>query len=484
MQSSTSNFYNTYKTPSFLPQEGYASQSTFYTSQRGQSQTTTTPRASSVHYQAATPYQSSYLSSATKLQDTKQRYEKQVQNVGKKYEQHYTTHFELGSTVIEMEDLLELERRKVYALEEKVNDTLKSMEQMKRHKLDLERENRVLREKSRTNDTFITDYGVKMNNVQQTASSVNSENDSLRGEIKRLNDTYNVKLREIEENYKLETSKYTEEVETLKSLLKDQEVDTETKVRGITRELEAKIRGFENQIREKDRIIVEYNSEFKSTKDFQMKLKMECEDELKKRVGAIKDSERAKYEPIIKGLEGKLQEVTTEKELVEKKIPELEQEIKLKENKAKEVKSALEEQIRSLRKEILDLEDQICLSRSEIEKMQVEFRARDQIINRAQAEIVNLGNENQRQKDIYIQEIDRLAARNETDQGRFQEFERQYRERLVELERQLKTSEGENVRMRNDFDKLVQKVTGNINTTISQTFVAYGVQGAENVEFY
>jgi len=482
MHRSASDLYNTYKTPTFLPQ-GQASQSTFYTSQRGYSQSNTpTPRASDL--KAATPYQKSSFSTSSKLQDVQTRYEKDLKGVGHKYEQHFTSQFDLGNTVMELEDQLALERNRVHSLEQQVETTLKSMEQQKRHRLDLERENRVLREKSRTNDSFIADFGKKVNNVQQTASSANCENETWRAEVKRLNDTYNIKLREIEEKYKVETKKYTDELEQLRSLLKDQEINTETKVRGISRELESKIRALDNQVREKDRIILEYNSEFKSNKDFNMKLKMEFEDQIRKRISTIKDEERAKYEPVIKGLEEKLKQITMEKELVEAKIPELEQEIQAKEAKAKEVKSSLEDQIRALRKEILDLEDQVCINRSEVEKIEVELRARDQVVNRAQVEILNLNDENQRQKDIYIQEIDRLAARNETDQNRFQEFERQYRERLVEVERELKVSEAERIRLKNDFEKLVQKIAGSINTTISQTFVAYGVQGAENVELY
>ena len=342
----------------------------------------------------------------------------------------------------------------------------------------------IFAKKLRNKDSYLSDYEQKARNLQESATSVSYENDSLRREIKKLNETCNLKIREVDEKYQQESKVFNDELENLRSQLREQDIDSETKHRGVSRELEAKIRTLENQIREKDRIILEYNSEFKSQKGFNMKVKMEFEDEIRKQVSIVKDEERNKYETTIKGLEARCKQLENEKELLEQKVPELAQNITNKERIVKDVKTKLEDQIRALRKEIIDLQDKQSVNVSDMERLQGDLRGKDSLINKAQAEILHLNNEIQRQKEIYIKEVDRLAARNDTDQNRFQEFERQYREKMVELERNLKESQSESIRTRGDFERLREKVSGSLSVTIAQTFNAYGVQDSNKGMLY
>ena len=486
------------RTPTFItPQKAhqssaYSTQSTAYSQTRSQSQsriphdlqTSSALSSNNNTIQKRSPYQSLFKTSEFTVKDVGQRYEKDIESVQRRYEQHFNAQYELDNNVADLQDALELERKKVASLEDQLNEAFRGAGQDKRVKLELERENRDLREKLRSKDTFLSDYEQKARNLQESATSVSYENDSLRREIKKLNETCNLKIREVDEKYQQESKAFNDELENLRSLLREQDIDSETKHRGLSRELEAKIRTLENQIREKDRIIVEYNSEAKSQKGFHMKVKMEFEDELRKQVSIVKDEERAKYETTIKGLEAKCKQLEHEKVLLEQKVPELAQNITNKERIVKDVKVKLEDQIRALRKEIIDLQDKQSVDASDMERLQGDLRGKDSLINKAQAEILHLNNEIQRQKEIYIKEVDRLAAKNDTDQNRFQEYERQYREKMVELERNLKETQSESIRSRGDFERFREKVSGSLGVTIAQTFNAYGVQGPNNGMLY
>jgi len=371
-----------------------------------------------------------------------------------------------------------LEQKKVSSLEIRLNECYREMDQEKRQKIELARENADLRANARRKETVLSDFELKVSNVQQNATSVNYENDGLRQEIKRFNDACNAKLKEMGEKYKKEVQDLNDEIDELRSKLKEKDIDNEAKIRGVSRELEAKVRSLENQLREKDRIISESESELKSLKEFNMKTKMEFEEEVRRQINIVRDDERTKSESIIKGLEAQIKDLEMSGDLVSGREPELVQEIKNKEKMLKDIRARFEDQIGSLKKENIDLKDQISISTSEIERLQGDLRGKDSIIAKLQTEMQSIRDEISRNKDISTQEINRLVGKNEGDIKRFQEYERQLKARIAELERMLKASQADTSKAKNDLERLKQQVTGNIDRTITQTFVDYGAKGA------
>ena len=466
-----------YKPRSYTPSKDQAStQSTFYTtsvySPRSNSNVTTFQRTS------VTPNASAAQGLDFKLKSIQTRYEKEADNNVRNYQSHYQSHMALGTTVVELEAILERERQKSQALQDRLNEALRANEQDKRQKIHIERENTELRTELRRKDKEVADYETKLSIVQQSVSSINFENDGWRAESKKLSDAYNAKLKELEKKYSIDGKSTNEEIENLRSQMKEKDIDNEAKMRDLSRNLESKIRSQENQIREKERIIHETESDLQASKDYNLKLKMEFEEELRKQLKIAREEDRAKFETAYKELENKLRKIESDGSSSNKRISELDSEIQNKEYTAKEMRAKYEDQVGNLKKENMSLRDQVSIFESEVEKLHIEIKGKDSTIIRCQKEIANLDQELKKQKETYTQENSRIQSRIETEARRYQDNERQYRERITELERSLRESQDDHGKLKSDFQKFRDQVTGSVNYTITQTFQDYGAKNS------
>lgn len=463
------------KTRSFTPsKEQNSTQSTFYSTSAYSSPQT---KSNAFTTMQRTSYNPNLASSSQgldlKLQGIQHRYEKEADNNLKNYHSHYQGHVALGNTVVELEAILDRERQKSQALQDRLNEALRAGEQDKRQKIHVERENTDLRTELRRREKDVADYESKLSIVQQSVNSVHFENDGWRSESKKLSDAYNAKLKELEEKYSREGKTSSEELENLRSEMKERDIDNEARMRDLSRNLEAKIRSLENQIREKDRIISETESDLQASKDYNMKLKMEYEEELRKQIRIVRDDDRNRYEASYKELENKLKRLEADGSVSNNKISELDTEIQSKEYNAKELRFKLEEQIGNLKKENMGLRDQVSVYESEIEKLHIEIKGKDSAIIRCQKEIANLDQEAKKQKETYQQENSRIQVRTDNEVRKYQENERQYKEKINELERTLRDHQGDYSKLKSDLQRFRDQVTGSVNHTISQTFVDY-----------
>lgn len=83
------------------------------------------------------------------------------------------------------------------------------------------------------------------------------------------------------------------------------------------------------------------------------------------------------------------------------------------------------------------------------------------------------------QKEYYLPEIERLVAKNNEDIKRFQDYERNLKARIMELERLLKVSESESGKLKVDIERLKVQTAGNVHKAISEIFGDYGTQNLQ-----
>jgi len=237
--------------------------------------------------------------------------------------------------------------------------------------------------------------------------------------------------------------------------------------------VEVKVKSFGNQHREKDRIIVEGDSEIKSLKDYNMKIKMDFEEELRRQIVTVKGEEKSKYESVIKGQELRIKDADVEIDSLKNKVQDLVHDVNNKDKMNKDVKGRVEDQVGALRRELIDLNDKISAYDVEVQRLHGELRGKDSAIGKVQNDTKNLDEEIRKQKDRYLQEIHRINVRNDNDLKRFQEYERQLKARCAELERLLKNSEEDASNMRMDFDRMRETIHGNLHHALAHTFVNY-----------
>jgi len=95
-----------------------------------------------------------------------------------------------------------------------------------------------------------------------------------------------------------------------------------------------------------------------------------------------------------------------------------------------------------------------------------------------------LDQELKRQKEVSIQENSRIYNQNESNIKRFQEYELQLQTRIADLERVLKSSEDDRIKLKTDLEKFRDLVTGSVKQTIDLTFGDFGVHGTQSKEIY
>jgi chromosome segregation ATPase len=105
----------------------------------------------------------------------------------------------MGRTIQELESLLDEERRKYLLLEDRYDGLLREYDSERRLRIDFDHDIGSLKEELRKKDIVLSDLDLQLSRLQQENTYLNTENNSLRSEIARLNDMYHLKINEIEE---------------------------------------------------------------------------------------------------------------------------------------------------------------------------------------------------------------------------------------------------------------------------------------------
>jgi len=452
----------------------FNSQSTFYTSSLSTNNGTMTNLSQSKY----TPPPQPKSQMAQNLHDIYSRnlsryYQDEASNTLKKFEDHYQDQVAIGNTVGELDGKLGLEKARNQALEDKLNEALRHAEQEKRHRMELARENIELRDNWRKKDDRINFFESNLTKTQQSATSVNFENASLKQEIKKLNEAYNRKLNDLEGKYTAENKANKEENERLKGFLKEQETEHNTKVKEISRELNAKIRSLENVVRDKDRLVAESESERKALKEYNMKVRMEFEEELKKKVNAAKNEEQDKYHDFIKDLEEKVKEGEEKEYHLQNEIRELKDSLNTQGGILEDLKIQFNARLVPLKDENVNLRDHISQIDGEIERLHIEIKERDSGLQRLERDVVSRDEDLRRIKLASDQEVNRLHDKIENDRRKHEDNERRIQLKLAEMSNLIKVQEEEKFKLKHESHNLRQNMAVNVDQAMSQAFVDY-----------
>lgn len=135
-----------------------------------------------------------------------------------------------------------------------------------------------------------------------------------------------------------------------------------------------------------------------------------------------------------------------------------------------EVQLNHESELSRVKNECNDLRNQLALLRSETDKQRSDLANRDSIINRLESELVSHQRETDRFRESHSSEVNRLKIDHDADLRRFHDLERELRNRNAECEKRLKYVDEDNIRLKLEYDRMKDLLSGNISKVISQTF--------------
>jgi len=416
------------------------------------------------------------------LRDIKRRYEDEAKHVQQNYELDYNNHLNLVKTVEELEILLEEERRRNFELETKYNGAVIELDKEKRLRIDYEQEITVLKEELRRADIINSESELKIARLNQDIAHLDSENKALRVELHRLTDLYNARVRDTEERYLIQVRDLTSEIEKLRLNLDQQRSEYESRLRDLDREGGIRYAKLDEKLRDRERTIAELEAELRKMADHISHLKIQYEEEIRRQIALVREDEQHRYHIALKTLEGKMQQVQDERDLLIRKNQELIRDVHLRERQIQDIRIQFEAEAARLKNDINELRNQVSLLNSTGDKLRNELNARDSTIHRLESEVGNLEREQQRLKDIHTQELNRLLNDQNNERRRWDEAERVLQAKISELERIIRSLESENSKLRTDLEKLKEQITGNVHRTIFQTFVDYDSQGKNSTK--
>jgi len=405
------------------------------------------------------------------LREIQERYQAEAQEVQKSYQTYQEMHAKLSRTIQELEALLEEERRKNSALEERYSASLRDIDHERRIRIDLEHDNAGLREEIKRKEGIISELDFKCAKYESDLSHVTSDNNGLRGEINRLSELYNSKLRDVEERYLGQVRDLTGQVDTLRGKIEQLTVDHSNHVRQITSEWDSKQRRLDDSIREKDRIIAELEAELRAMTDHISKLKVEFEDEIRRQINLTREDEKNRWQMVIKDLEAQIRETQDEKESALRKNQDVIRDLQTRERQLQDLRIQYDGDVARLKNEANDLRRQLEMANVNIDKLRNEVTTRDAHIGRLESEINNLRREIDRVKELGIQEVNRIITNHNNEVRRWEDVERALKAKITDQEKHLRNYEDDLNRLRNEYDRLRDSISGNLNKTITQTFV-------------
>lgn len=117
---------------------------------------------------------------------------------------NFDRHLKLGRNIQDLEGQLDDEKRSYLLLEDKFNTLIKELDAERRYRIDLEHDNAGYKEELRRKENLLKDLDANLAKFQQDNIHLNSEVNTLRSEIARLDDVYGMKVTDLEERHLIE----------------------------------------------------------------------------------------------------------------------------------------------------------------------------------------------------------------------------------------------------------------------------------------
>ena len=409
----------------------------------------------------------------TALGDIKKRYEDEARIVQQNYEVEFKNYTGLAKTVEELELVVEEERRRIVDLEARLNATVNDLENERRINNNLEHDNANLKEELRRSQAIIAEAESRISRLQQDNVRLDSENKNLNNEIRRLTESFNARYADLEAKYLAQQRDLTAENERLRDQIEAQRVDYENRLRELEREHSIKVVRIEEKLRERERLIVEFEDELKKMTEHIGHLKADYEEEIRRQVANARREEQQNAAITINNINASLQQSEKDKNTAARRNLELARELQMRERQLQELRAQLDSELTRLKNENADLRNQVNILKEANEEFYAENSAKESRIHALETDISRIQRDFDGLKANYSNEVARLVNEQNAERRRFEEIDRHAKGKIVELERLLRVSESENDRLRGDLERIKEQVTGNVHKTIFQTFNQY-----------
>lgn len=166
-----------------------------------------------------------------------------------------------------------------------------------------------------------------------------------------------------------------------------------------------------------------------------------------------------------------IRQLGDERDILNRKLQDAQRDVTMRDRRTHEIQLNHDSEISRVNGENNDLRTQIAQLRSELDKYRNDIQNKDSIVNRLESEILSQQRDFDRLKEAHSNEVNRLKIDHDGDLRRFHDLERDLRNRNLDTERQLKSTEEELYKLKIEYDRMRDQLTGNINKIISQTFV-------------
>ena len=409
----------------------------------------------------------------TAIGDIKKRYEDEARIVQQNYEVELNNYNGLAKTVEELEVIVEEERRRIIEIEGRLNTAVNDLESERRINHNLEHDNANLKEELRRSHATIVDAESRISRLQQDNIRLDSENKNLNNEIRRLTEAFNARFADLEAKYLTQQRDLTAENERLRNQIEAQRVDFENRLRELEREHSIQIVRVEEKLKERERLVLEFEDELKKMTEHISHLKADYEEEIRRQVANARHEEQQNAAATINNINASLQQSEKDKNALARRNLELAREIQMGERQLHELRAQLEGELIRLRNENAVLRNEVNVLRTANEEFYAENSVKENRIHGLETEISRIQREFDGLNANYSNEVARLVNEQNAERRRFEEIDRHAKGKLAELERILRVSETENDRLRSDLDRIKEQVTGNVHRTIFQTFNQY-----------
>lgn len=417
------------------------------------------------------------------LNELQNRYEKETNEIHKSYLSNYERQLKAGKTIQELEIILEEEKRKYVLLENRFQDLLREYDSERRLRIDLEHDVGGCKEEIRRKDLIISDLDTKLGKVSQDNAYLNTENNNLRGEISRISEVYHIKLGDTEERYLIQIRELNGQMEGLRSTLEQQGIEYNNQFRENNRQWEARVYQSEDRLRDREREIAELEAELRGLADHNNRLKLDYEEEIRRQVNLAREDEKTRWQLVIKDLEAQIRIQDDERDVLARKNQDLVRDISIKERQIQDLKVTHDIELSRQESEISDLRNHLSSLGTTNDKVRNDLLNRESVIGKLQNELNALGRELEREREVHQHEINRAVNEHHNDTRRWEDRERELRGRIADLERALRQVEDSEGRIRFEYERLREHLTGNINKMISQTFVEHDYSKTGRLSF-
>mgnify|MGYP000916103670 CR=1 FL=1 len=421
---------------------------------------------------SGSPYFSKY-DIDPEVSEIHKRYEQEAQEVRAKYEEHLKGHLKLGKRIEELEALLAAECEKSNILQKKLDELGREYHERERDQAQIDQKLLFIAEENRRKDHAISEADLTMRYQQQEMTKLSAECSRLKDEVHRLHEFYENKIHEIDESHNTQIRQCNTQIENYRHQIERLQGDHASQLRELNVEWELKHRRVEEQIREDNRSISELEQSNRKLNEQITKLTLHYEEQIKASVAKVKNEEFEKYVMLKKELEAKITTLEEANASLQAQTEDLISEIQFLERTSNETKQTFEEETLRLKAECNELRNQISILTVNGDKLRGELVNKEGLNNKLQNEVNSLEIEMNRIRDHQRIEIEKLKSDFSLERRSFEDAERSLRARIMELERQLVATGDDSEKLKREFNKMKDMLSGNVSRMIDSTLIDY-----------